>query len=166
MAGSLKSCLCGNLFERKGAVKFCSDACRTLKQRADRQAADRKHQANLRKNDPVAYNKRRRDERVNKPDQVHRRDRRYHLAKKYRLTVDSLAAMHEAQQDRCAICNEPLAARGGPGYGPHIDHDHVTGKVRGLLCRDCNLGLGHFKDNASILTSASNYLAKHKSGQE
>jgi len=41
---------------------------------------------------------------------------------------------------------------------PQIDHDHETGKVRGILCVNCNLGLGSFKDNPKVLKNAINYL--------
>lgn len=41
-----------------------------------------------------------------------------------------------------------------------IDHNHQTGKVRGLLCHHCNVGLGHFKDNIELLNSALDYLIK------
>jgi len=39
-----------------------------------------------------------------------------------------------------------------------IDHDHITGKVRGLFCRDCNTGLGMFKDSSALLQKAAQYL--------
>lgn len=49
----------------------------------------------------------------------------------------------------CMICN---------GKGTHIDHDHKTNKVRGVLCNNCNTGLGMFKDSSELLTSACKYL--------
>jgi hypothetical protein len=75
--------------------------------------------------------------------------------KKYGLTIDEYYEMEQAQDYRCAIChtNEP----GGRGRW-HVDHDHDTGKVRGLLCIHCNLGLGHFKDSPTFLDAAIRYL--------
>lgn len=57
---------------------------------------------------------------------------------------------------RCEICAKrlPTAAR-------CLDHDHATGKVRGLLCSGCNSGLGFFRDNPELLLAAVTYLEKH-----
>ena len=68
-------------------------------------------------------------------------------------TNADVEAIARSQNFRCAIC-------GNPGK-LFIDHDHVTGKVRGMLCRKCNIGLGHFGDSASFLASASTYLRRH-----
>ncbi|MDQ3714717.1 MAG: endonuclease VII domain-containing protein [Actinomycetota bacterium] len=59
-----------------------------------------------------------------------------------------------AKQDGlCAVCQ--MAPAG------HVDHDHDTGKVRGLLCFNCNGGLGQFKDRIDILAAAVDYLKSH-----
>jgi len=63
-------------------------------------------------------------------------------------------ALREAQDGRCAICQESV-----PILVP--DHDHKTGKERALLCRECNLGLGHFKDNRQVMQAAIDYLVFH-----
>jgi len=64
------------------------------------------------------------------------------------------------QEGKCAICSttEPKGRRGTW----HIDHDHVTGKFRGLLCWLCNSALGKFKDDADIIEKASAYLRRNK----
>jgi len=44
------------------------------------------------------------------------------------------------------------------GYGWHVDHNHTTGKVRGILCQQCNQAIGLFKDNIFIIEKAAEYL--------
>lgn len=82
--------------------------------------------------------------------------RKYRLAA-YGLTPENYDSLLKAQGEVCAICggtNKP----GKDGGLLHIDHDHSTGKVRGLLCGQCNRGLGHFKDNPDSLRKAALYL--------
>jgi hypothetical protein len=72
------------------------------------------------------------------------------LRKLYSLDAASFEAMLIAQQRRCAICETP-----NPGC---VDHCHLTGRVRGILCRACNTGLGQFYDNPKLLLSAIKYV--------
>ena len=81
-------------------------------------------------------------------------NRRKALMARYGLTPDEFAKMGEAQSWRCAICDEDITE------GPYIDHNHVTGKVRKLLCMQCNLGLGHFRDSVDNLLKAVCYLER------
>ncbi len=60
----------------------------------------------------------------------------------------------EAQDGRCGICGEQ------PGHTLCVDHDHVTGRVRGLLCRECNHMLGNARDNIATLHAAVSYLGE------
>lgn len=73
----------------------------------------------------------------------------------YGLTLEQYEAMIEAQGGKCAICGKHMEK-------PHVDHDHMTGEVRGLLCRRCNLALGIFGEDISILRAAVRYLAKSR----
>jgi len=85
-----------------------------------------------------------------------RRDvsREDHLRKTFGLTGAAYAIMLADQGGRCAICRrEPRA-----GSSLHVDHDHGTGTVRGLLCFRCNGGLGQFKDDADRLRLAADYV--------
>lgn len=80
--------------------------------------------------------------------------RRKTLRLRYNLTLEGLAAMRDRQDGRCAICQEPLPEK----YD--IDHDHATGRVRGLLCGPCNRGLGSFRDDTARLRAAVAYLER------
>jgi hypothetical protein len=71
--------------------------------------------------------------------------------------------MLEKQQHRCHVCECKLKRppKGKRMFNiPYVDHDHQTGKVRGILCGNCNTGLGHFKDNTKLLQRAINYLCE------
>ncbi len=72
------------------------------------------------------------------------------LIAKYGLTSAEVEAMREAQGGVCAICRTAPAV--------HVDHDHETGKVRGMLCFSCNAALGHFRDDPAVLRRAARYL--------
>ena len=76
-------------------------------------------------------------------------------ARYYGLTVEEYDAMYLFQDSGCAICQAPTGAN---GKRLAVDHNHQTGVVRGLLCDDCNIGLGKFKDNPNLLATALNYL--------
>jgi hypothetical protein len=65
--------------------------------------------------------------------------------------------MKISQEHKCVICKEKLQF----GHLSAIDHCHKTGKVRGILCRSCNLLLGHAKDSIETLKSAQEYLKKY-----
>lgn len=88
------------------------------------------------------------------PVQYERQQRKYHL-KQYGLTPAMYDAMLVAQGNCCAICRSRSPA--GKKYF-HVDHDHATGRVRGLLCFRCNSGLGNFKDDPRSLRAAAAYL--------
>lgn len=76
--------------------------------------------------------------------------------RKYKLTLDQVNSMIVAQDHRCAICLEKL----GESRDTHVDHDHKTGKIRQILCRGCNHGIGNFKENMVILQRAVDYLKR------
>ena len=86
-----------------------------------------------------------------------------HFKKRYNITPQEYEAMLEAQNYKCAICNKNAEdnKRGNKIQSLNIDHCHKTKQVRGLLCHQCNSGLGHFKDNTEFLLKAVDYLHKH-----
>ena len=80
------------------------------------------------------------------------------LKRYYGITLDEHNKLLISQNSNCAICskNQSTLRR-----GLVVDHDHKTGKVRGLLCDACNHGIGNFQDNQANLTSAIGYLKKN-----
>ena len=81
----------------------------------------------------------------------------------YRISRADLEMLSEAQGGLCAICEMPETGRSTrrkERAGLSIDHCHDTGQVRGLLCRLCNTGLGHFSDNPDLLRAAALYLER------
>jgi hypothetical protein len=86
--------------------------------------------------------------RAENPDKVQAQDRR----RRYNVTPEDVARMRTEQSDRCAICGDP-----SPDC---VDHCHATKRVRGLLCRRCNAGLGQFRDRPEILHAAIAYLGR------
>ena len=85
-----------------------------------------------------------------------------HFKKRYNITPQEYEAMLEAQNYKCAICDKKAEdnKRGDRIESLNIDHCHKTKQIRGLLCHQCNSGLGHFKDNTEFLLKAVDYLSK------
>lgn len=82
--------------------------------------------------------------------------RAYRLKYRHGITIEQYEQMLEAQDHKCAIClRYPKNNLKNPW---HVDHDHATGKVRGILCHSCNTALGNFNDDPEILEKALEYL--------
>jgi hypothetical protein len=79
--------------------------------------------------------------------------------RRYGVSKVDYDALLERQGGSCAICHTTDWGNGRSGR-PNIDHDHVTGKVRGLLCWNCNVAIGHFGDSKQTLVAALSYLDK------
>jgi hypothetical protein len=80
---------------------------------------------------------------------------KHRLTWKYGITIDDYDLMFSKQNGVCAICKTSDLGRHGKLY---VDHDHKTGAFRGLLCHNCNLGVGHFHDESMSLRIAADYL--------
>ena len=80
------------------------------------------------------------------------------MQKMYGVSPADYARLMKKQNNACAIC------RFGFSSTPHIDHCHATNTPRGLLCSQCNLGLGKFRDSPDCLRRAAEYLEAHKTG--
>ena len=77
-------------------------------------------------------------------------NRKSHLKRKYGITLQEYDELLAAQGGGCAICGNPDA--------DNVDHDHVTGEVRGILCFNCNIAIGHIADEKDRLLLAFAYL--------
>lgn len=78
--------------------------------------------------------------------------RKSQLKTYYGITEEDYERMFKEQEGKCAICGLTSKKK------LNIDHCHISGKVRGLLCWNCNIGLGYFKDNLENLQNAIKYL--------
>ena len=94
------------------------------------------------------------------PEQAAINSRNNYYVYRYGFTREEAKLMIINQDNKCAICKTTIEIDGAAGA--HIDHCHNSNKIRGILCNNCNHGLGHFKDNTTILLNAINYLKKRK----
>lgn len=81
--------------------------------------------------------------------------------KQYGLTNEQFHELLTGQDDRCAICFRQITLDADAKLRPHVDHDHASGRVRGLLCGRCNVGLGMFGDDLEIIEQAQRYLREN-----
>jgi hypothetical protein len=95
--------------------------------------------------------------------------KRYYL--KYGITLEEYDRLFKAQDGKCAICKQVERrvvnhSRDKESRRLSLDHCHKTGKIRGLLCGDCNPALGNLRDSATILKLAIQYLIKYDTEDE
>lgn len=112
-------------------------------------------------------NKERRERYKNNPELFIERNKKYYWENrskmraanrkhKYGISHEHYTLLLEKQQNRCAICGK---GRSEFKFDFSVDHCHETGKIRGLLCTNCNTGIGLFKHNTIYLNSAIEYLS-------
>jgi hypothetical protein len=94
---------------------------------------------------------------------------RRNLKSSYGITPEDYELILEKQNKVCKICGLPETRITRPNAKAFldlpprlaVDHDHKTGKIRGLLCHKCNVGLGNFNDNLELLKNAIKYLEEN-----
>lgn len=129
--GGERKCLdCGCVFVAGGSLTYCRQ-CRNRR--------DREYHRNRRLADPEA---------------AHLAKKNKHLRHQYGITLAQYDAMLAAQGSGCAVCGVPSSG----DRKLSVDHCHVTGRVRGLLCSRCNYALGQFDDRPELLRQAAIYL--------
>ncbi len=165
MASACRACAhCGvEFFPRSNTQRFCGDKCRTVEP-ATRDCLQCKRVlpcSQFYKQSSGKYGR----EAVCKECKGQRRranplsNRQSHIRKYYGLAWADYVSLYEKQQGLCRICDKPMLLYESEKLQvAHVDHDHETGAVRGLLCHFCNSGLGYFKDSRSLLQRAIDYL--------
>jgi hypothetical protein len=83
-----------------------------------------------------------------------------HMKNRYGIALDEYEAMVKLTGGRCPVCGQPPSPVFEAAFD--LDHDHLTGKVRGLLCRPCNLALGGARDDPAILRALADYIEAHR----
>ena len=87
-------------------------------------------------------------------DKAKKYQKEYNLKTKYNLTPDQYNKMLSDQNNCCKVCDIKMIS-------PHVDHCHTTGKVRALLCNNCNTGLGKLKEDTKIMQKLIEYVKEH-----
>lgn len=134
-----------NKSKKDGYDEYCRD-CRNARTTLYKQTSTQ-HAKKARQAGKKYYKKNR--------DYILKKARRTFLKRKYGLSKAAYKKMLESQDYVCAVC--------GSDSRLVVDHDHNTGKVRGLLCYRCNIGLGYFERDFSWLRAAKKYLRAVKS---
>jgi hypothetical protein len=90
------------------------------------------------------------------------RVRSRNLAMSYDIRIEDYNRMLAEQNGLCAICGKPPSGkRNSRTIHLAVDHDHISGHVRKLLCSHCNAGIGGFKDSVELLRAAIAYIESH-----
>lgn len=80
----------------------------------------------------------------------------------YGISYDEFMSLSQKQNNKCKICSVNLVFEGKSKESAVLDHNHATGKIRGVLCNACNVALGHFKDNIDAINNAIRYLKENE----
>ena len=157
----MKTCTkCGvtkPLFEFYGnRTSSCKDCCKVLRLKKASQKSEYDRKRYDQKADQFKeYQKRYKAE---NPDKKKQSRNKTHLKLRYGLTPQDKQKMLDDQNNCCAICKTEFI----DAKATHVDHNHSTNELRGILCRNCNVGLGHFKDSKSLLLDAVEYLTRYE----
>lgn len=92
------------------------------------------------------------------PESMLKTKRTQHLRRKYNMSLEDFEALWVAQKGLCAMCNAPMRR----GRGAHVEHNHATGKVRGLTHPKCNTIIGYLENSPMAIQQGLRYLEQHK----
>lgn len=86
-------------------------------------------------------------------DKIKKRHKEYNLKRTYGIDIVTYNKLLESQNYKCPVCGDVLIS-------PHLDHNHTTGVIRGILCQRCNMAMGLLKEDIKILNSMINYISR------
>lgn len=153
--------VCNHCREEKAVGEFCqmNAVCKDCHYGVYGEA-NRKRQKEKRAADPDAARARDKayyyDWKLRMPERWRRAVKNGRLKEAYGITIDDMDRMIEECNATCTICGESQL----DPYKMHVDHCHKTGRLRGLICGKCNVGIGMFRDNPDYLLNAAAYLAR------
>jgi hypothetical protein len=146
-----------------------SEARYRERNREKRRASGRKRYQKMNEENKKLYNEKTVEWRKQNPEKYAKIQKKYHdnnnvklkkrnsrLKRNFKITLKDYEKMLEEQNGVCKICKNPETTKTLKNLS--VDHCHNTGKVRGLLCRSCNVALGLFKDDIEIITNSIKYL--------
>jgi len=115
-----------------------------------------KYQAQYREKNREELRKKGRQYSKDNHEQIKKYGRKWHLKDKYNLSHEEWLKIWNNQNGKCAICKIAFPSPSDAC----VDHNHETGKIRGLLCIKCNAGIGYLNDDPKITSMATEYLLK------
>lgn len=107
----------------------------------------------------VEAQKRYRENNLQKTKQMSRKN---HIKRKFGLSIEEYESILNSQNKVCAVCQEKCHT----GYNLAVDHNHKTGKIRGLLCKNCNTAIGLLKENIQVIENVIIYLSFYEMIEE
>lgn len=148
-------------FPKKGTEKNHRHVCKICAAKYQKAAYHKKYRYELLSDEKKKElsGKHKRYQQKNK-QKIANRTRSYRLKRNYSMTQEEYGHMFLRQGNSCGICKTKKF--GGMGKRPQIDHCHTTGKIRGLLCSRCNMGIGQLQDSIEVLNLAIEYLKLHR----
>jgi hypothetical protein len=96
------------------------------------------------------------------PEKTIESHRKSSLKSSFGLTPEQYAQRWKEQKGLCAACEEPLPEKENGDRFPPVDHDHLTGKIRGIVHTKCNRGMGLFNDNPDRMRKVADYIERNK----
>ena len=153
---TVKQCIvCGENFNPiQYNHSICSPECQQVRKRQTKRVWSNKNYKSSTKIKNRTNKWREKNKEKNKNNQKNNYYKRI-----YGITLAEYEELGKSQDWKCAICGENLNEK----IRSHLDHDHKTGNIRGILCHLCNVGIGHLRDSVHLLEKALVYLKKDRS---